>query len=361
MRARISWARRALRRAPEGGLSAHLALDPPALRFPATLRAVNARTGKEAGPGLTLADADALLSAAGPPSLRARFAGLHPRGLAFRVALDRVRGYGRAFDLRLDGTPVASAISVPDAEGGDQHLVFALEQALAFGTAIAVTERLFGVDVFGGTADAPMLQAVTQSRLAALEADLVALRQENARLRQRLDTALDLGRDRLMLERLDLFYLLLCERAGGPVAVARAEAPHPPTIRRFGPGDVDGIGIFDVETDGRSAWRWFGPEVTIALRGLGGPVSRVVLLFYRFAGDGEPPGVRVSTGGAAQPARMRALAGHHALDVPVPRGALVGGDMLVLHLSFDRHHTSEADVRLLSAVFSGADVTLGAG
>jgi hypothetical protein len=351
-----------LRRERRGRLSARIPLAAPLLGFPARLRVMNARLGREIGGGLALADADALLAAAGPPELAARFLGWRPDGLAFAVTFARECRYPRAFDLTLASDPPVAAWSVAGECGLVHRLTFPLDGPVPTGTAFTVTERRFAVSALAGVFDADLIGAGAAARLDELADEVAALRRETESLRRRLDAAVSLGRDTLLLERLDLFYLLLCERAAPAAVPAPAPEPEPaaPTVRHLGPAGIDGIGIFDVETDGTSEWRWFGPDATIALRDLTPPVRRVLLHFHRFCGDGTPPAVRVSTGGPPEPARVRAMEDRHVVEVPVRHGALVGGAMLVVHVSFDRHATSAADPRLLSAVFCGAEIVSGA-
>lgn len=340
-------------------LSAHIGLtDVPELRFPASLRVMNVRAVHEIGLPLVLPDEAALIVAAGAPCLLAAFAGLDPLGPAFTVTIDRLPRYARDFVLHLDGQPAATARSAPAREGSTHRVVFPLTGSIAPDTIFAVAEIVSGVTALSGRFDMATSLAGAMAQLAAMSGRVDALEQASATLRRRLDTALDLGRAALLLDRLDLFYLLLSERIDRAAPGTRPEPVFagPPAVRVFAPADIDGIGIFDVETDGSHEWRWFGPDATIALRDVPWPARRVVLYFHGFGDAPEPPSVRVSIGGPPETARLRFLQGRYALNVPVPRRAASIGGMLILHLSFDRHQTSQADPRLLSAVFSGAEV-----
>ena len=115
--------------------------------------------------------------------------------------------------------------------------------------------------------------------------------------------------------------------------------------------------MFDLETNEASEWRWFGPEVTLVLRDVGAPLSRVVLRFYTFGQIEGEQSVRVSLEGVTVGAELRQLPdGPWLLDIPLRRAAGWPDDTVIVHLAFARHHTSAADPRLLSAVFSGAEL-----
>lgn len=342
----------------DGALVARIGLrDVPRLEYPARLRVMNARSLAELGHGLKLADAASLIAAAGAPVVSAAFAGQQSDGLVFTVTPDRLARHARPFTLHRDDGATETALSSPDPQGGPaQRVVFAGPVPLTPGTSFRLTEATFGTLVLAGTFDTATMLAGALAQLARLEREVASLAAGNLALRRRLDTAIDLGRDRMLLERLDLFYLLLCERDRDAAPTARRPPDEMPNVRRFGPAEVDGIGIFDVETEGNRQWRWFGPDATIALRDLVGPLRRVVLYFHGFGDAPEPPGVRVSTGGAGEPALLRRLEPGYALDIPVSRASALLQGMLVIHISFDRHQTSHADPRRLSAVFSGAEV-----
>ena len=329
------------------------------IAFPARVRVVDTRSDAEIGRGVTLAGLDALLAAAGPPAFTAGFAGMHPDGPAFEVTPDRLPLHPRRYALHLDGVEVAAATGVPG-EDGVQRVAFALASPLAAGQRAEVFERAHGVRAFAMAFDAATALAAATAQVARLQGEVTDLRTQQAALRRRLDLALDLGREALLLERLDLFYLLLSERIEREVQrrdpPPREPPPRPPEVTRFGPADVEGVGIFEVESDGSHEWRWFGPACTIALRDIAARARRVVLYFHTPGETEGPPGVRVSVGGAAEPASVRALESGFAIDVPLRRSHPWPDNMLILHIAFDRHRTSDVDRRLLSAVFSGAEV-----
>jgi hypothetical protein len=283
---------------------------------------------------------------------------MRPGGPAFRLTLDRLARYARPLTLRAPGIEATAMSQVASDEGAPQTIVFPLSTPLPPGARLELIDTLFDRTVVTLELDAAEAWSAAMVQLARLEGEVAGLRDAQAVLLRRVGTALDLGREDLLLQRLDLFYLLLSERIERATRSDLPPDPPPPprVVRRFEPADVDGIGIFEVETDGRSEWRWFGPDATIALRDVADPVRRVVLYFHGFGTASEPPGVRVSIGGPAEPAMLRALEGRYALDIPVFRAEPFPDRMLIVHLAFDRYQTSEADPRLLSAVFSGAEV-----
>ena len=347
---------------PGAGLVGRIELvDVPVVAFPAQLRLMNASRATEIGHGLPLPDVNALLAAAGAPTVTATFAGVHSVGPAFVLIVDRLGRYAREFALCVDGGAPVIAHSTPEPMGGSQRLVFGYADPVSEGARVTIVETLFAGRVLDVVLDAPRLLAGAQLQIAQLQDETERLAEDNAGLRRRLDTTVDIGREKLLLDRLDLFYLLLSERIERSERMAGATVqpdplPPMPDVLTFGPGELDGVGIYDVETDGTNEWRWFGPDVTLALRDLPRPVRRLVFYFHLFGIDG-PPAARVVTGGVAEPVRVRLLEDRFALDIPLSRSTPLEG-ILVLHLSFDRHQTSEEDPRLLSAPFAGAEAIL---
>jgi len=131
----------------------------------------------------------------------------------------------------------------------------------------------------------------------------------------------------------------------------------PPPVLAFRPGEVEGVGMFDLETNEASEWRWFGPDVTLVFRDVAAPLSRIVLRFFTFGQIEGEQSVRVSMSGATVGAELRQLPdGPWLLEIPVRRAAGWPDGTVIVHLAFARHHATAADPRLLSAVFSGAEL-----
>ncbi len=331
-------------------------VDFPVVEFPAQLRLMHA--GRELSPRVRFDDADAVLRAAGPPRLTATLTGASGDAASFAVTVDRVRHYGRRMALLLDGAERGVALSAPDAAGAHR---------VTFAVSLRTGQSLVVRDVATGAASEPIeLQAhelpiAGLAQIARLEARLDAAEREAASLRQRLDATVALSRERMLLDRLDLFYLMLNERIDREVRVLGGPPPRPvpaaPPVIAFRPSEVEGVGMFDLETNEVSEWRWFGPDVTLVLRDVGAPVSRIVLRFFTFGQIEGEQSVRVSMEGVTVGAELRQLPeGPWLLDIPLRRAAGWPDDTVIVHLAFARHHASAADPRLLSAVFSGAEL-----
>lgn len=331
-------------------------IDFPLVAFPAQLRLM--QDGRVLSAEARFEDAEALLRAVGPPILAASLDGATGEAVTFAVEVDRVHLYPRLFAMLADGVEVATAVSTPDA-GAPHRVTFAA--ALRPGQALAVrcvSTRAIS-PVLMVRMDDVLAGALTQ--IARLETRLDAAVQEVASLRRRLDGAVALSRDRMLLDRLDLFYLMLNERIDREMRVLGAPPPASPraapAVVAFSPGEVEGVGLFDPETNAVSEWRWFGPDVTLVFRDVGAPVSRIVLNFFTFGQIEGEQSVRVSLAGTTIGAELRRLPeGPWLLEIPVRRAAGWPDGAVIVHLQFARHHTSAADPRLLSAVFSGAEL-----
>ena len=330
-------------------------LDFPLVEFPTNLRLMH--DGRVLLAEARFEDAEALLCAAGPPILTARLDGATGEAVTFAVEVDRVRRYPRRFALLADGVEVAVGVSTPDAAG--HHVTFATALRPGLGLAVRCVCTGATSPVMAVRTDDVLASALAQ--VARLEKRLDAAVRETASLRRRLDGAVALSRDRMLLDRLDLFYLMLNERIdremrvlGGPPPASPKAAPE---VVVFRPGEVEGVGLFDLETNAVSEWRWFGPDVTLVFRDVGAPVSRIVLNFFTFGQIEGEQSVQVSLAGTTIGTELRRLPeGPWLLEIPVRRAAGWPDGAVIVHLQFARHHTSAADPRLLSAVFSGAEL-----
>ncbi len=344
-------------RAGKQGLTAGIDLtDFPLVEFPASLRLTHA--GRELSAQLRLDDADALLRAAGPPSMAPMLVGASDTAASFAVTVDRVRRYARRLTLLVDGAEIGTADSIVD-DAGVHRATF--EVSLRAGQSLVLRDALTRAASEPIELAAHALPVAGLAQIARLEARLDAAEREAVSLRRQLDASLALSRERMLLDRLDLFYLMLNERIdrevrvlGGPPPTA---VPPAPPVIAYRPSEVEGVGMFDLETNEVSEWRWFGPEVTLVLRDVGAAVSRVVLRFYTFGQIEGEQSVRVSMQGMTVGAELRQLPeGPFLLDIPLRRAAGWPDNTVIVHLAFARHHTSAADPRLLSAVFSGAEL-----
>ncbi len=330
-------------------------IDFPVVDFPAILRLMHG--GRELLPQMRFEHADALLLAVGPPNLSATLAGVSGDAASFAVATDRLRRYGRPLALLDDGREIAAAMSLPDA-GGPHSATFAA--SLRVGQSLAVRCATTGATSPAIELQPHDLPIAALAQIARLEARLDAAALESEALRRRLDAAVSLSRDRMLLDRLDLFYLMLNERIDREMRVLGAPPPPvqaPPPVLAFRPGEVEGVGMFDLETNEASEWRWFGPDVTLVFRDVAAPLSRIVLRFFTFGQIEGEQSVRVSMSGATVGAELRQLPdGPWLLEIPVRRAAGWPDGTVIVHLAFARHHATAADPRLLSAVFSGAEL-----
>jgi hypothetical protein len=332
----------------------------PLLPFPVKLRAQNGRTLREIGDGLDLAGADELLQAAGPPVGHARLASLSRTGVTFTVALDRLPAYSRPMALQAGGAE-ARSVSVPGGDG--THAVsFALPAPLTAGKRLVLTDAATQSMILDTVMTEADLLDGAMMAIAALESRVEQLERGQAVLRGGVERATSIGVERLLLDRLDLFYLLLSDRldrtlrAANPPPLPQADAGQARSWR-YAPGEIEGVGLYALETNGQHDWRWFGPAVTLVFRDVPGPVERIVLAFHGFGPKVTDAQICVSIG--VVPVRASLSPGHGdgmVLVVPVPEGARFADGTVILHITFGHYQTSELDRRLLSAVFSGAEL-----
>jgi hypothetical protein len=156
------------------------------------------------------------------------------------------------------------------------------------------------------------------------------------------------------LARADLAVLAPREAAEPPPPETGAAPPAPAMLA---PDAFEGTGFYDVERSGTAAWRWFGPDVTLVLRGVPPGAGRVTLLFSAVAKGVAPAAFSCSVNGLHVQARVTEIAkGRYRATLPVPEVTERPDRRVTLLLAFDGAHAPPGDMRLLTIACTGIEI-----
>jgi hypothetical protein len=359
--------------AADGGLGAVLPVGHlPGGEGAVELRVLLGREGSEMVPPLAYRDRDAFLAAFGPVEMAAAIATFDGGRIGFRVRPAALPGVARRFTLVVNGREAGTERAEVRADEDDaepvQEVAFAVSAGLLReGVLVELVDAASGVAVFNMpltwlALSAGVLEAHRRTSLAQAR-----LGEELARLRARTAALLDASREQMLLERLDLYHAMLMDRLDREFVAIRRElglggldgpAGERAEALRIDPHALEGAGIYDVEWEGETHWRWFGPEATVLLRDL--PAN---LLALRVHCAVVPEGVSLRdatcrvNGVPVAPAVAQATP--PALDLPVPPEAQRRDGSVILHLRFASAHTPAGDARALTIACSGIEALVG--
>jgi hypothetical protein len=345
--------------------------DLPALPFPLVLRAQLRDAKAEVGP-CVVSSLPALLRAMGKPSATVRLLGLAPQSVTFGLSIKPLGAYPRELNLLVDGRLVASArtsLAAGASTAPGQEVAFQASVPLREGMQVQLDCAATGHTLYCGALGAMELLGAALASASETREKLTALEKAHAAVCGRLEALANFSRERLLLERLDLYYLTLNERIDRALNALQPqrEPPAKPAASQASafraelrPSELEGTGIFPVESDGAREWRWFGPNVTLLFKNVAPAAAAIALDFYTFGDGVNAPSIQAAVNALEViPELLQHFEGGWTLSVPVPPGAYTPDGALILSLRFGHSHTAPHDTRLLSAVNTGAAIYAG--
>jgi hypothetical protein len=373
--------------AEDGGLIARIPLRAaPRLEFPTELRAVLGRTGQEIAPPLPLRDAAALMQAAGPPRIRAELVAVGDRAASFELAVETLPAYPRELAFHVNGTDTGRATSCPapaspataspatvdgHPDGIGHTVTFPLRSLLRDGAYVEITDLATGTGIYASSITWMNIMGPVLTGMRRLQARYDELSAYFERAQSRMDALANISRDRQLLERLDMFYFMINDRldrevkwlaqrfdpAVSEAALTERLAPPEPAPTRRAPHDIDGVGFYEVETDGQGVWRWFGPDVTLFLKDVSPRASALVLQFGAVGAGVTLTDMTGSINGfSILPEFGTSPEGYREVTFPIAPGSLRSDRAIILNLSFKQAYRAPGDVRALSAAFVAAQL-----
>lgn len=345
----------------------------PIVDWPAELRSVWVRTGTECGTPIMLRNANELMKLVGPPKIKAILTSAQDDRISFELEVDTLPSYPRELAFRVNGVEWSQAWSSPREGGAGAYAVnFPARSQLRDGASLEILDLATGAVIFSTVATWINLIGPVLESMKRLHSRYNALEQYLRKASARIDAIANVSRERQTLDRLDLFYFLINDRldremrwiterggfrideqtiAGDEATIA---APSVFTVK-----DVDGIGMYQIEANGVSEWRWFSSSVTTLFRNVQMDASVISLHFSSVAPGVDLAAARITVNGFQIETVLCAETEEgYEVTVPIPSGSVRSDKTIILHVQFDRGHTAEGDSRTLTAAFTGAEIFL---
>ncbi len=357
--------------------SARFVLDHlPLMEFPAEMRSVLLRTGHEIAASIPFQNAAALLKAVGEPKIKAQLASVNDRAVVFDLALETLPEYARECILHINGADAGSAISTPLAFEGHpasitHEISFPLRALLRDGAYVEITDAATGIGIYASSITWMNIMGPVISSMRQLQSKYDALSSYFQLAQSRMDALANISRDKQLLDRLDMFYFMINDRldreikylAGKidpalnlDVAASHAAAAGDDLMHRT-VHEIDGVGFYEVESDGGAFWRWFGPDVTLFLKEVS-PKAHALRLQFGAVGSGvkfnEASGS--INGFPILPEFGASPEGYSEVTFPIAPGSVRSDRAIILNLTFKQAHRAPGDARALSAAFVAAQI-----
>jgi hypothetical protein len=364
-------------RAGAAAFSAQISLQHlPRMEFPAEVRSILSRTGQEIAAIITLRDAATLLQATGAPLVKVDLTSVSDRAVSFELTVETLSEYPRECTLHINGAAEGNATSKPlpfDGHPGTitHEIAFPLRALLRDGAYVEITDVATGTGIYASSITWMNIMGPVLASLKRLQARYDALSSYFERAQSRIDALANISRDKQLLDRMDMFYFLINDRIdreikflAGKIDPAFAEetaadrvTPTEESVVRRTVHEIDGVGFYEVESDGGAFWRWFGPEVTLFLKDINPKVSALLLQFGAIGG-----GVKFNeltgtlNGFPILPEFGTSPEGHSEVTFPVAPGSVRSDRAIILNLTFKQAYKAPGDVRALSAAFVAAQI-----
>ncbi|MCB8873632.1 hypothetical protein [Acidisoma silvae] len=357
--------------------SAQISLrDLPVMEFPTEIRSLLARTGQEIAATVPLRDKAALLQSVGAPTVKVDLTSVSDRAVSFDLTIETLPEYARECTLYVNGAETGTAVSKPRPFVGHpsaitHEIAFPLRALLRDGAYVEITDIATGTGIYASSITWMNIMGPVLTDLKRLQARYDELSSFFERAQSRMDTIANISRDKQLLDRLDMFYFLINDRLDREVkflagkidpalaqqmTAERAAAVEEDIARRTA-HDIDGVGFYEVESDGRAFWRWFGPDVTLFLKDVN-PTARALRLQFGAVGSG----VRFDdasgslNGFPIQAEFSTAPEGYSEITFPIAPGSVRSDRAIILNLTFKQAYRAPGDARALSAAFVAAQI-----
>jgi hypothetical protein len=344
-------------------------IDMPPVSFPVVFRSKLQKRGVEL-PVIAIDSLKDLLRSNTAVKGSIEIVGIQSNMLRCETMIVVLPSYAREFSLFVNSAPVGSTLSEPVEKSAGQSITkhrinFCLKNILRDGDHIEIIENDTGSVYFSETLTWMNLVGGLVGELKLLDRKLDQALARVSELSSRLDVLANISNERLLMDRLDLYYHLLNERierevsalrlaSGVVVQEAAITAPDAAENICVSASAIEGVGFYNVETSLASEWRWFGPRVTLMFKDVPARARELKLSFSQFATDVDPS----LTKGAIDGVEIEpAVVGHGdyiEITFPLIHRSVRPDHALIAHLFFAGGSSSQADPRVLSAAFVSA-------
>ncbi|RJF86448.1 hypothetical protein D3874_04910 [Oleomonas cavernae] len=368
--------------APEGKVAVPVK-EFPLVSFPCEVRF--ATNGIAVGGVFRVRDADTLIRKLGGVGMNAELTGFFGDAVEFSLVVPQAPAYARDLVLKIDNEIVGEAKSQPSEKIGapsqPQRIWIELPTQLYNGGVLALEDHATGQIVFEEpVGSVKMVGAIARSQRNLLNR-IDDLEREQRRLIEQANVNSIQARERLLMERIDLFYSLIQDRLNRELCAVVADVGH---IDANPDGDgniaehdsdeewhndlhftaesIEGIGFYDLEGEIDSYWRWFGPRTTLVLREVPVGARSVRLAFSNLPNGIQETGVSATVNAKEVDIILEREEKEGNIIVildPENRTKIDKRSTLIVNLKFEYSFMqSDNDRRVLSAAFSDGTVSV---
>jgi hypothetical protein len=347
--------------------------DLPPVSFPAVLRSKLQKKGIEL-PVIAIDSLKDLLQSNARVKGSIEIVGIQSNVLRCETTIAALPRFAREFSLFVNSTPNGTALSEPGEKGAgrpvSRHKInFGLKNMLRDGDHIEIIENETGSVSFSETLTWMNLVGGLVGELKLLDNKLEKALSQVEELSVRLNVLANISNERLLMDRLDLYYYLLNERierevraiqqpSGVVVSEEAIADPGATENTRLSASALEGVGCYDVETGPASEWRWFGPRVTLMFKDVPPAARELKLAFSQFAAGVDPSLTTSSVDGVEIEPSVVGHGGGCEMTLPLYHRTARPDRAVIVHLNFAGGSSSKADPRVLSAAFVSAEIVV---
>jgi hypothetical protein len=343
----------------------------PPVSFPAVFRSKLRNKGNEL-PVIAINSLADLLRSSNAGAGSIEIVGIQSDALRCETTINALPSFAREFSLFVNSAPINSALSEPVEKGGtpgSKHKIhFRLKNMPRDGDHIEIVEAETGCVYFSETLTWMNLVGGLVGELKLLDSKLGRALARVDELSSRIDVLANISNERLLMDRLDLYYYLLNERierevrALRPPALVVSEtsipAPGGKENTSLSASAIEGVGFYDVETSVTGEWRWFGPRVTLMFKDVPAGARDLKLSFSQFAAGVDPFLTKGAVDGVEIEPSVFGHGGVTEVTLPLFHRAARPDRAVIAHLYFAGGSSSKADPRVLSAAFVRAEIVV---
>ena len=339
----------------------------PPIEFPFEFRFADDATGGEAHASLLVKDVHEFVAAMGDEPAGVTLEALYEDRMDFAFDVGFAPETGRRLALKINGRKISQGLSKgASAKSGSRvrHSI-SLDLTVPFrdGSVVELVDIQSGRTVFRQiptwtdiVGALTLGQKTLHSRLETLERDV-----------QKMSVSMSLlsgqGRERLLLDRLDMFYALIQDRLDKELRVlnppSRGGQDLPvPADRDIGAAEIEGTGYYALEGHGAVRWRWFGPNVSFVVRDVSARARELHLAFFSVDAACREGDIRIKANGCVLEARAVRTQDRVEITAALGRNVFGGAAIksLIVEVDFPYHFQPAGDNRVLSAAFSNVSV-----
>lgn len=345
--------------------------DMPAVEFPATVRASLGEDNVQL-PDFTIDNKDELVPIVPWSSLESRFCAISPESITCEVAGSSLARYSRHFGLVVnDAEPVIveSEIKISQAsELKEFHTIeFNIDFQIKTEDSVKIIDIASNECILELEANWQYIANVLMRQASRVSQALSSANARIASLEKRIDLISTLSLEKITLERLDLYHSilnaridrlqnLLSEHNRNINVDGLQEEDHQTNYTNISVSEIEGTGLYQVESNEVSKWRWIGPRATFAFKDLIKQPRVVVFYLASVITNERQMIIDAMVNGTVVSSKLEKTNNGIDLQVPIFDYAWRNDRILIITLHLSEYKQFPNDERIMSAVLRSVQI-----